>query len=99
MRALQIAAYAVLAVCWVAWSLAFIKPQKSAAGKKKAVRAPASRVGILLVMLGYACEWALVRPVGFEKSTASLIAIDDRWAALGDIGVDGHAAPGQAVAL
>ncbi len=71
---LQIAAYVVLGVCWIAWSLAFIKPQKSAAGKKKAVRAPASRAGILLVMLGYACEWAFVRPVGFEKSPASLIA-------------------------
>jgi protein-S-isoprenylcysteine O-methyltransferase Ste14 len=74
MRTLQIAAYVVLGVCWVAWSLAFIKPQKRAAGKKKAVRAPASRAGILLVMLGYTCEWAFVRPVGFEKSAASLIA-------------------------
>jgi protein-S-isoprenylcysteine O-methyltransferase Ste14 len=73
MRTLQIAAYLALGVCWVAWSLAFIKPQKSAAGKKKSVRAPASRVGIPLVMLGFACEGALLRPAGFEKSTASLI--------------------------
>jgi len=71
---LQIAAYVVLLICWVAWSLAFIKPRKSAAGKTKAVRAPASRVGILLVMLGFAFEGAFVRPVGFEKSAASLIA-------------------------
>ena len=71
---LQNAAYVVLGVCWVAWSLAFVKPQKRAAGQKKAVRAPASRWGILLVMLAYACEWAFVRPVGFEKSAASLIA-------------------------
>jgi protein-S-isoprenylcysteine O-methyltransferase Ste14 len=71
---LQIAAYVVLGVCWVAWVLAFIKPKKSAAGKKKAVRAPSSRVGILMVMLGFACEWAFVQPVGFEKSAASLIA-------------------------
>ena len=33
-----------------------------------------SRWGILLVMLGYACIWAFVRPMGFEKSAASLIA-------------------------
>jgi len=71
---LQTAAYVVLMICWVAWSLAFIKPSKSAAGKTKAVRAPASRVGILLVMLGFAFEGAFVRPVGFEKSAASLIA-------------------------
>ena len=71
---LQIAAYVVLGVCWMAWSLAFIKPQKKAAGQKKAVRAPASRLGILLVMFGYACEWAFVHPRGFEKSAPSLIA-------------------------
>ena len=71
---LQIVAWTELAVCWIVWMLAFIKPQKSAAGKQKVVRAPASRVGIFLVMLGFACEWAFVRPPGFEKSAASLIA-------------------------
>jgi protein-S-isoprenylcysteine O-methyltransferase Ste14 len=74
MGTLQIAAYGMLGVCWVVWSLAFIRPQKRAAGKKKTVRAPASRVGIVLVMIAFSCEWALVRPVGFEKSAASLIA-------------------------
>ncbi len=72
---LRIAAYVILGICWVTWSLAFVRPQKRAAGKKKAVRAPASRWGILLVMLGFACEWAFVQPaLGFEKSAASLIA-------------------------
>jgi protein-S-isoprenylcysteine O-methyltransferase Ste14 len=71
---LQLAAWVELGVCWIAWSLAFIKPRKSAAGAKKAVRAPSSRWGILLVMLGYACIWTFVRPAGFEKSTPSLIA-------------------------
>jgi protein-S-isoprenylcysteine O-methyltransferase Ste14 len=56
------------------WSLAFVRPQKRASGLKKAVRAPSSRWGILLVMLSFACIWAFVRPVGFEKSPASLIA-------------------------
>ena len=65
MGRLQIAAYAVLMICWAAWWLAFVKPRKSAAGKTKAVRAPASRVGIFLVMLGYACEFAFVRPAEF----------------------------------
>jgi protein-S-isoprenylcysteine O-methyltransferase Ste14 len=71
---LRIAAYVVLGICWVTWTLAFVRPQKRAAGKKKAVRAPASRWGILLVMLGFACEWTFLQPVGFEKSAASLIA-------------------------
>ena len=71
---LQIAAWVMLGLCWIAWSLAFVRPQRRAAGKKKAVRAPASRWGILLVMLGYACEWAFVSPPGFHKSAASLIA-------------------------
>ena len=70
---LAIAAYVELAVCWVAWSLAFVRPRKHAVGAKKAVSAPASRWGILLVMLGYACIWAFVRPMGFEKSSLSLI--------------------------
>jgi protein-S-isoprenylcysteine O-methyltransferase Ste14 len=71
---LEIAAWVELGVCWIAWSLAFVKPQKRAAGAKKAVQAKSSRWGILLVMLSYACMWAFVRPVGFEKSAASLIA-------------------------
>jgi protein-S-isoprenylcysteine O-methyltransferase Ste14 len=71
---LRIAAYAVLMICWIAWSLAFVKPQKSAAGRKKAVRAPWSRLGIFFVFLGFACIWAFVQPEGFEKSAASLIA-------------------------
>jgi protein-S-isoprenylcysteine O-methyltransferase Ste14 len=71
---LQIAAWVELGVCWIAWSLAFVKPQKRASGQKRTVRAPSSRWGIFLVMLGYACIWTFVRPTGFEKSPASLIA-------------------------
>ena len=73
-KPLEIAAWVELGVCWITWSLAFVKPQKRASGQKKAVRAPSSRWGIVLVMLGYACVWAFVRPTGFEKSPASLIA-------------------------
>jgi protein-S-isoprenylcysteine O-methyltransferase Ste14 len=71
---LQIVALVWLALCWVAWALAFIKPRKQAAGQKKVVRAPASKWGIILVMIGFALVWAYVRPVGFEKSAPSLIA-------------------------
>jgi len=71
---LRITCYVVLGICWITWSLAFVRPQKRAAGQKKAVRAPASRWGILLVMLSFACIGAFVQPDGFEKSAASLIA-------------------------
>ena len=71
---LQIAAYVMLGLCWLAWVLAFVKPRRSAAGKAKVERAPASRWGIFLVMLGFACEWTFVYPSGFHKSPASLIA-------------------------
>src|ERR1700760_4943048 len=71
---LRIACYVVLGICWITWCLAFVRPQKRAAGQKKVVHAPASRWGILLVMLGFACVWAFVQPDGFEKSAASLIA-------------------------
>jgi protein-S-isoprenylcysteine O-methyltransferase Ste14 len=71
---LRIAAYVELGLCWVVWSLAFIRPRQRAAGKKKAAVATSSRVGIVFVMLAYACVWAFVWPVGFAKSAASLIA-------------------------
>jgi protein-S-isoprenylcysteine O-methyltransferase Ste14 len=71
---LRIAAYVVLIGCWIAWGLAFVKPQKSAAGQKKAARAPSSRWGIFFVFLGFAGVWAYVQPEEFDKSAASLIA-------------------------
>ena len=63
-----------LFVCWVMWGLAFVKPRRQAAEQKEVASAPASKWGIALVMLGFALIWAYVRPAGFEKSTASLIA-------------------------
>jgi protein-S-isoprenylcysteine O-methyltransferase Ste14 len=71
---LQIAALSELTVCWIVWSLAFVKPSKQAAGQREVSSAPASRWGIFLVMASFALVWAYVRPVGFQKSTPSLIA-------------------------
>jgi protein-S-isoprenylcysteine O-methyltransferase Ste14 len=71
---LRIVSFVELLLCWAAWSLAFVKPRRQAKGQKKAVRAPASRWGILLVMLGFACTWLYVRPAGFEKPAYFLIA-------------------------
>ena len=71
---LQYAALAEIIVCWIFWSLAFIKPHKQAAGRKKVVAAPASKLGIVLVMIGWALTFTYVRPAGYEKSPASLIA-------------------------
>jgi protein-S-isoprenylcysteine O-methyltransferase Ste14 len=71
---LQIVALVELFLCWVAFSLAFVKPRKQAAAQKTVTRAPASRWGIFLVMVSFALVWAYVRPVGFEKSRLSLMA-------------------------
>jgi protein-S-isoprenylcysteine O-methyltransferase Ste14 len=71
---LEIAALAELGFCWIVWSLAFVKPRKQAAGQKEVASAPASRWGIVLVMAGFALTFAYLRPVGFHKSTLSLIA-------------------------
>jgi len=71
---LQVAALVELALCWLAWSLAFVKPRKQAARQKEVASAPASRWGIFLVMVGFALVWAYVRPVRFEKSALSLVA-------------------------
>jgi protein-S-isoprenylcysteine O-methyltransferase Ste14 len=70
---LQIAAYVELGLCWIVWMMAFAKPSKQAAGQKEAASAPASRLGIFLVMVGFGLTWMYVRPVGFHKSPAALI--------------------------
>lgn len=70
---LQWIAWGELAVCWIAWALAFMQPRKEAAGQKKVVRAPASRWGIFLNFLGFACVWAYVRPAGYEKTIGELL--------------------------
>src|SRR5580658_6697437 len=70
---LQLVALIELLICWIVWCLAFVKPSKQAAGKEKVVRAPASRWGIALVMVGFACVWAFVRPPGFVKSWPSAV--------------------------
>jgi protein-S-isoprenylcysteine O-methyltransferase Ste14 len=70
---LKTVAFVELVLCWVAWNLAFVKPRKQAAGRKKVARAPASKWGILLIAVGFALTWAYVRPARFEKSALSLI--------------------------
>ena len=70
---LQIAAMAELVVGYVLFSLALLKPAKLSRGQKKAVRAPASRWGIILQTIGFAFAWAYVRPDGFSKSAPELV--------------------------
>jgi protein-S-isoprenylcysteine O-methyltransferase Ste14 len=71
---LQIAAYIELALCYIVWTLGFTKPGKQAARQKEVASAAASRWGIGLVMLSFALAWAYIRPAGFQKSAAALIA-------------------------
>jgi protein-S-isoprenylcysteine O-methyltransferase Ste14 len=71
---LQIVALVELALCWVAWSLAFAKPRQQASSTTKVAGAPASKWGIALEMVGFALTWIYVRPVGYEKSNLALIS-------------------------
>jgi protein-S-isoprenylcysteine O-methyltransferase Ste14 len=70
---LQIAALIELFLCWAAWSLAFVRPSREAKKQKESATASVSRWGLFLVMLGYACTWAYIRPQHFEKSVAALV--------------------------
>ncbi|HTW50007.1 MAG TPA: isoprenylcysteine carboxylmethyltransferase family protein [Acidobacteriaceae bacterium] len=70
---LGITAVTELFLCWIAWSLAFIRPSREAAGRTEVARARSSQWGIGLVMAGFAFTWAYVRPVGFHKSYISLV--------------------------
>ncbi len=46
----------------------FCEPRKQAAGQNKVARAPVSKWGIPLVMVGFALTWSYVRPVGSENA-------------------------------
>jgi len=72
-RTLQIVASVEVIVCWLAWSLAFVVARNRAKGQTKVIRAPASRWGIVLHVLGLAFVFSYVRPIGLEKSGLSLI--------------------------
>lgn len=70
---LQIAALAEMVLCWIVWSLAFVRPRKQAINENKVARATESRWGIFLVSVGIALVWIYVRPAGFHKSALELI--------------------------
>jgi protein-S-isoprenylcysteine O-methyltransferase Ste14 len=71
---LQIAALIELLLCWLVWALAFVKPWKQAKDQKKKETASGSRLGIIVVTVGFFCAWVQIRPSQFEKSAPALIA-------------------------
>jgi len=71
---LQWIAFGELILCWVLWSMAFVKPRKQAADRVEVAKSASSKWGILLVMVSFALVWSYIRPVGFHKSVPSLIA-------------------------
>jgi protein-S-isoprenylcysteine O-methyltransferase Ste14 len=72
-RMLWYVACGELILCWVIWSLAFVKPRRQAADRKEVAKSSSSKWGIVLVMVSFSLTWAYVRPVGFQKSASSLI--------------------------
>jgi hypothetical protein len=51
---LQWIAFAELILCWILWSMAFLKPSKQAADRKEVAKSSSSKWGILLVMVSFA---------------------------------------------
>jgi protein-S-isoprenylcysteine O-methyltransferase Ste14 len=70
---LQIAAYVELGSLLDRVDAGIRQTAQAGAGQKEAASAPVSRLGIFLVMIGFALTWMYVRPVGFHKSAAALI--------------------------
>jgi protein-S-isoprenylcysteine O-methyltransferase Ste14 len=91
---LQIAAWIELLVCWIVWCAAFVKPSRQAKGQEAVVRAPSSRWGVGLVFVAFLLIWIWLKPVGFQKSTASLavsmiagpISVVLAWASAHELG-------------
>jgi protein-S-isoprenylcysteine O-methyltransferase Ste14 len=71
---LEGAALAELLLCWLVWALAFVRPWMQARKQTKKETASGSRLGIIVVTLGFFCAWVQIRPSQFEKSDAALIA-------------------------
>src|SRR6185437_997918 len=64
---LEYVAWGEMVLCWVVWTLAFVKPSREAAGQVKTERAPASRWGIGLVTAAFAVVWVFIRPKGYHQ--------------------------------
>jgi len=71
---LQWIAFAELILCWIVWSLAFIRPSRLAADRKEVAKSSSSKWGIALVMVSFALLWTYIRPAAFHKSTPTLVA-------------------------
>jgi protein-S-isoprenylcysteine O-methyltransferase Ste14 len=71
---LVIAAWIENLICWILWCAAFVKPNRQAKGQKKVASAASSRWGIGLVFVAFMLIWIWLKPVGFQKSMASLVA-------------------------
>lgn len=71
---LQWIALGELLLCWILWSLAFIRPRRQAADRKEVAKSATSKWGVFLVMVSFALLWAWVRPVGFHKAAIALVA-------------------------
>jgi protein-S-isoprenylcysteine O-methyltransferase Ste14 len=70
----QITDLSLLILCWIAWSLAFVRARANSPREVKVARAPKSYLGIALQSFSFILMTAYVRPEQFQKSELSLIA-------------------------
>ena len=67
-------ALAELLLCWLFWSLAFVRPSRQAADRREVAKSPSSKWGIALVMISFALLWTYIRPAALHKTTPALAA-------------------------
>lgn len=72
-RAVQLAAWAELAVCWLAWLLASVRTRGKGPRAVKASSAPGAWLGVLLNLLGMASIAVNIRPAGYLSPWLTLV--------------------------
>jgi protein-S-isoprenylcysteine O-methyltransferase Ste14 len=79
---LKIVALVELGLCWVAWSLAFLRPHQETAVPEKVAGAPASKWGIFLEMVGFALAWTyslIIGPPSVALAWAATRHLGKQW--------------------
>ncbi len=70
---LQLVASVVLALCWILWIVAFLRPRKRGPRTVKVVSATISWLGIFLTLLGFVCIGAYIHPAHYEHPLPLLV--------------------------
>jgi protein-S-isoprenylcysteine O-methyltransferase Ste14 len=70
---LQLAAWIELALCWLIWLGAMLRPRQKGPETVRAVSAPVSWIGVAFNLAGLACLGVWIRPHGYESPLPALL--------------------------